>query len=44
MLGFVEMPAGLVIHEIGKDYILGKLRDELDIEYVQVWPLERSGS
>lgn len=43
MLGFVEMPAGLVVHEIGKDYILGKLRDELDIEYVQVWPLGRSG-
>ena len=42
--GLVEMPAGLVIHEIGEDYILGKLRDELDIEYVQVWPLERSGS
>ena len=42
--GFVEMPAGLEIHEIGEDYILGKLRDELDIEYVQVWPLERSGS
>ena len=42
--GLVEMPAGLVIYEIGEDYILGKLRDELDIEYVQVWPLERSGS
>ena len=42
MLGFVEMPAGLVIYEIGEDFILGKLRDELGIEYVQVWPLERS--
>ena len=43
VLGFVEMPAGLVVYEIGEDHILGKLRDELDIEYVQVWPLERSG-
>ena len=41
--GFVEMPEGLEILVIGEDYILGKLRDELDIEYVQVWPLERSG-
>ena len=41
--GFVEMPAGLVIHEIGEDYILGTVRDELGVEFVHVWPLERSG-
>ncbi len=43
VLGFVEMPEGLEIFEIGEDYILGKLQDELGIEYVQVWPLERLG-
>ena len=43
VLGFVEMPEGLRIYEIGEDYILGHALDELDVEYVQVWPLERSG-
>ncbi len=43
VLGFVETPPGLVIYEIGADYILGKVRDELRVEYVQLWPLDRSG-
>lgn len=42
VLGFVETPEGLEIHEIGEDYLLGRVRDELGVEYVQVWPLERS--
>lgn len=41
VLGFVETPAGLVVLEIGEDYIVGRFKDELDVEYVQVWPLER---
>ncbi|MDE2762660.1 MAG: 6-bladed beta-propeller [Gemmatimonadota bacterium] len=41
--GFIETPAGLEVFEIGEDYILGKVRDELRVEYVQVWALERSG-
>ncbi|MDE0121648.1 MAG: hypothetical protein OXQ93_12425 [Gemmatimonadota bacterium] len=40
-LGYVETPEGLVIHEIGEDYILGHVYDELHVEYVQVWDLER---
>lgn len=43
VLGFVETPDGLEIYEIGEDFILGRIRDELGVEYVQVWPLERSG-
>ena len=42
VLGFVETPEGLEILEIGEDNILGHYRDELGVEYVQVWPLERS--
>ena len=30
------------IFEIGEDYILVLVRGELDVETVQVWPLERS--
>ena len=43
VLGFVETPAGLDIYEIGEDYILGLATDELGVEYMQVWALERSG-
>ncbi len=43
VLGFVETPEGLWIFEIGEDYILGRTLDELNVEYVQLWPLERSG-
>ena len=39
--GFVETPDGLEIFEIGEDYILGLWRDELEVEYVQVWELGR---
>ena len=42
-LGFVETPEGLEVYEIGEDYILGRVRDELDIESIQLWPLDRSG-
>ena len=41
VLGFVETPERLEIFEIGEDYILGVFRDELDVEIVQVWTLER---
>lgn len=43
-LGFVETPAGLSIFEIGADYLLGRATDELGIERIQVWALERSGA
>ena len=39
--GFVETPPGLVIHQIGEDVILGKVLDELGVEYVQLWGLDR---
>ncbi len=39
--GLVETPSGLRIFEIGRDYILGRSRDELGVEYVEVWALER---
>ena len=41
VLGFVETPAGLDILQIGEDFILGRVKDEFEVEYVQVWPLER---
>ena len=41
VLGFVETPEGLWIHEIGEDYIIGTAQDALNIEYMQMWGLER---
>ena len=40
-LGEIETPEGLEIYEIGADYILGHAWDELGVEYVQLWTLER---
>ena len=44
MRGQVETPAGLEIFEIGADYILGSMADELGTESVQLWSLDRSES
>ncbi len=44
VLGFVETPAGLDILQIGEDFILGRVKDEFEVEYVQLLPLERLGS
>ena len=41
--GFLETPAGLEIREIGEDYILGRKVDELGVESIRLWRLERSG-
>ena len=41
VLGLVETPDGLTIYEIGEDYILARVQDELGVESVQLWPLER---
>ena len=42
VLGFVETPERLEVYEIGEHYVLGRIVDELGVEYIQVWPLERS--
>ena len=42
--GLVEMPGSFAVQKIGEDYILGRRQDALDIEYVESWSLDRSGS
>ena len=44
VLGFVETPQGLDIYEIGEDYLLGRVENELGVESVQVWRLDRSST
>ena len=39
--GLVETPSGLDVFEIGEEYVLGLMKDELGVEYVQVWALDR---
>ena len=40
-LGQVSAPPRLDVYQIGKDYVLGRQRDELGVERVVVYPLER---
>ena len=40
-LGTVKLPTDLMITEIGADYILGIVRDEVDIQYVWMYGLDR---
>ena len=42
-LGTVQLPNDLDVEEIGKDYVLGKTTDDLDVEYVRVYGLDRGG-
>ena len=42
VLGFVETPFELEVYEIGVDYVLGKTNDELGVERVQLWQLDRA--
>jgi len=40
-LGTLETPARFAVFEIGRDYVLGRRSDELDVEHVQVLRLTR---
>lgn len=44
VLGLVETPQGLQIYEIGEDYLLGSMEDELGLDYIQLWALNRTGT
>ena len=40
-LGFVETPDELEVYEVGADYLLGRATDDMGVQSVQVWALER---
>jgi hypothetical protein len=40
-LGEVALPSTLGVTEIGEDYVLGTWRDEMDVEYVRMYSLDR---
>ena len=42
-LGVIELPADLVVHQIGTDYILGVARDELGVQFVRVYEIVKEG-
>ena len=41
VLGYVEMPEGMIIDEIGADYVMGRRLGEAGVVQVAVWPLRR---
>jgi hypothetical protein len=42
-LGDITAPAGFTVHHIGDDFVLGRWTDDLDVEYVLVYRLEKPG-
>jgi hypothetical protein len=42
LLGEVQMPDRFQVYEIGEDYLLGVWRDEIDVEHVRIYPLEKA--
>jgi 6-bladed beta-propeller len=40
-LGAVETPARLDVYQIGTDFLLGRMRDSLDVEQVQVYDVRK---
>jgi hypothetical protein len=40
-LGTLSLPAGVAVHDIGEDYLLGVATDELGVERVEVYRLDR---
>lgn len=42
MLGVVEAPERFRIYEIGTDFVLGRWTDELDIEHIRLYRLEKT--
>lgn len=42
VVGLMELPPDLTIFEIGEDYVLGLQTDDLGIERVQLWSLDRT--
>jgi hypothetical protein len=41
LLGSLRMPPALYVMEIGHDYVLGRARDENDVEHLRLYRLER---
>ncbi len=41
MLGSLALPADLVVTQIGADFVLGTWRDELDVQHVLLYALEK---
>lgn len=41
LLGVVGIPPGLLVYEIGEDYVLGRWRDELDVEHIRLHELRK---
>jgi hypothetical protein len=39
----LKLPQSLEMNEIGEDYILGVWKDEMDVEYVRMYSLDRGG-
>ena len=42
LLGAVDLPAGVASYEIGRDYLLGVWKDEMELEHVRMYRIVKS--
>jgi hypothetical protein len=42
LLGTIEIPPRFVVYEIGSDFVLGRWRDDLDVEHIRLYELIKS--
>ncbi|UCG74732.1 MAG: hypothetical protein JSV95_08145, partial [Gemmatimonadota bacterium] len=42
LLGTIETPPRFTIYQIGPDYVLGRWRDEFDVEHIRMYELLKS--
>ncbi|MEQ9398019.1 MAG: hypothetical protein RJQ04_02515 [Longimicrobiales bacterium] len=38
------LPQDMTVHQIGADFVVGRVTDDLGVERVEVWPLRRTGA
>jgi hypothetical protein len=41
LLGELSMPVGFEVHQIGSDYVLGRRTDDVGVEHVELYPLQK---
>jgi hypothetical protein len=38
----IQLPRALEVYEVGRDYVVGRRRDDLDVEHVELYSVTRS--
>lgn len=44
LLGVVDLPGGLELYQVGRDFVLGRWQDDLEVEHVRLYPLVKASA